>query len=66
MGTLHTGAIIIALLLIIVGGIGLFFTFTNFALGSPHLVQGGLTYGTFSSVGLVMLILLIIVGPEFE
>ncbi len=65
MGTLYTGVIIVTLLLIIVGGIGLFFTFTNFPLGSPHLVQGGLTYGTFSSVGLLMLILLIIAGPEF-
>ncbi|MFQ5996335.1 MAG: hypothetical protein ACE5KP_01750 [Dehalococcoidales bacterium] len=66
MGIFSIGSTVIGLLLIIVGGIGLFFSFTHFALDSPHLIQGALTYGTFTSVGLAILIILIIAGPELE
>lgn len=66
MGTLFTGSTIIGLLLLIAGSIGLFFTYTNFALGSPNLIQGTITYATFVSVGLTILVLLIMVGPGFE
>jgi hypothetical protein len=66
MGALFTGMLMIGLLLFIAGGIGLFFSYTSFALGSPEWIQGNLTYGTFTSIGLVMLILLIFAGPEFD
>ena len=66
MGTIFTGFTIIGLLLLIAGGIGLFFTYTHFALGSPGLIQGTITYGTFSGVGLTILVLLIVGGSAFE
>jgi hypothetical protein len=66
MGTLFMGSIIIGLLLLIVGGIGLFFTFTNFAFGSPEIIQGSLTYGTFTVIGIIILVMLSIMGPELE
>lgn len=66
MGIIFTGATIIGLLLLIVGGIGLFHTFTSFELPSPYLIQGALTFGTFTGLGLVILVILIIAGPGFE
>jgi len=66
MSTLFTGAMIIGLLLLIAGATGIFLTFTNFASGSPYWIQGNLTYGTFTAVGLVIIVLLTITGPEFE
>ncbi|MFQ6121829.1 MAG: hypothetical protein ACE5LA_02045 [Dehalococcoidales bacterium] len=66
MGILFTGATIIGLLLLIAGGIGLFITYTGFAWGSPEWVQGNLTYGTFTIIGVAILVLLVISGPEFE
>ena len=66
MGAIFTGYIFIGLLLLIVGVAGIIFCFTNFVMGSPGMVQGGLTFGTFTVIGLVILVLLFIAGPEFE
>ncbi len=66
MGTLFTGTMIIGLLLLITGVTGIFLTFINFAMGNPYWIQGNLTYGTFTAVGLVIIVLLVIMGPEFE
>ncbi len=66
MGTLFTGAMIIGLLLLIAGVTGIFLTFINFTSGSPYWIQGNLTYGTFTAVGLTIIVLLTITGPEFE
>jgi len=66
MGTLFIGSLIISLLLLTVGGIGMFFIFTNFAFGSPDLIQGSLTYGTFVAIGTIILVMLGITGIEFE
>ena len=66
MGVIFTGGIFIGLLLFIVGVVGLIFCFTNLIMGSPAMVQGGLTFGTFTTLGLTILILLFIASPEFE
>jgi hypothetical protein len=66
MGVIFSGGIFIGLLLLIVGVIGLIFSFTNLVMGSPAMVQGGLTFGTFTTIGLAILILLLIASPEFE
>ena len=66
MGKIFTGSIVVSLLLIIAGGIGLVFGFVNFTVGSTALVQCLITYGTFTTIGIIILVLLMIVGPEFE
>ena len=66
MSTLFKIIPFIGLLLIITGGIGLFMTHINLAVGSLGWVQGNLTYGTFTIIGLAITICLMISGPEIE
>ena len=57
---------ILALILLIVGGIGLFYTNLNFASGSHYWVYGNLTFGTFTLLGIATLIFMAIFNTEFE
>jgi len=66
MGMLFTLMTFISLLLLIVGGIGLFVTFTNFTVGDPHWIQGILTFGVFTVLGLVTIVILAMRGPEID
>jgi len=50
MRVIFTGGIFMGLLLLIVGVVGLIFCFNNLVIGSPEIVQGGLTFGTFITI----------------
>ena len=54
----------IGMLLLIAGSSGLAVTFTNFTVGDPHWIQGILTFGVFTVVGLVTIVILAWKGPE--
>jgi hypothetical protein len=56
----------IGLFLLIVGGVGLFVTNTNFIFGDPFWIQGNITFGAFAFIGLVIIICIIISGPEID
>ena len=58
--------IFVAMVFFIAGGVGLFYTHTTLVAGSPNWVQGNITYGTFTIVGLATIIFLVIFGSEIE
>jgi hypothetical protein len=58
--------LIVALIFLISGGVGLFYTNLNFGAGSHFWVYGNLTFGTFTLLGLVSIVLLAIFNSEFE
>ena len=58
--------ILIGLILLIGGGVGLFFTNINIVSGSELWVAGNITFGVFTLVGILVLVLLFIYGSEFE
>lgn len=58
--------IFLALIFFIAGGVGLFYTHTSLAAGSPSWVHGNITYGTFTIVGLATIVFLVIFGSEIE
>lgn len=66
MGMLFKIMPFLGLLLLITGSIGLVTTYINFAVGSLDWVQGNLTYGTFTVLGLAIIVCLMISGPEIE
>lgn len=57
---------ILALIFLISGGIGLFYTNINFASSSHYWIIGNLTFGTFTLVGIATLIFMAIFNTEFE
>ena len=57
---------VVALIFLIAGGFGLFYTNINLEAGSPYWIHGNTTYGTFTIVGILTLILLAIFGSEIE
>jgi hypothetical protein len=57
---------IMALIFLIAGGVGLFYTFVNLASGDPLWVFGIITFGTFAIVGLAVLVFLAIYNQEFD
>ena len=57
---------IIGLVSLISGSIGLFYTNLNFAIGSPFMVYGNLTFGTFAFLGLAIIVFLVLFNSEFE
>jgi hypothetical protein len=57
---------ILALIFLIVGGTGLFYTNFNFGFGSHYWVFGNLTFGTFTVVGIATLIFMALFNTEFE
>ena len=57
---------ILALIFLIAGGIGLFYTNINFVGGSHYWIFGNLTFGTFTIVGIAVLVFLALFNSEFE
>jgi len=57
---------ILALIFLIAGGIGLFYTNVNFGAGSHSWVFGNITYGTFTFVAIATLIFMALFGSEIE
>jgi hypothetical protein len=57
---------IIALIFLIAGGVGLFYTFVNLVSSDPLWVFGLITFGTFAIVGLGVLVFLALFNTEFE
>ena len=57
---------ILALIFLVVGGIGLFYTNINFASSSHYWIFGNLTFGTFTVVGIAVLVFLALFNSEFE
>lgn len=66
MGALFMITPFIGLFLILAGGIGLFVTTTNLALGDTLWIQGIITYGVFTIIGIAIVICIMISGPEVD
>ena len=57
---------VLALIFLIAGGVGLFYTNINMASGSHLWVQGNITYGTFTAVGALTLFFMAIFGHQID
>jgi hypothetical protein len=57
---------ILALIFLIAGGVGLFYTFVNLTGGEPLWVFGIIVFGTFTIVGLAVLVFLGLFNQEFD
>lgn len=58
--------LIIGLVFLVAGGIGLFITNTAGVQGGLNLIQGNITFSTFTVVGIAILVFLGIFGSEIE
>lgn len=58
--------LIIGLVFLIAGGIGLFITNTAGVQAGINLIQGNITFSTFTIVGIAIIIFLGIFGSEIE
>jgi hypothetical protein len=58
--------LILALVFLITGGIGLFYTNFNLGSGTTLWVFGNLTFGTFAFFGLAIIIFMAIFNAEFD
>jgi hypothetical protein len=66
MSTLFMLLPFIGIILLISGGFGLFLVNLNYSAGDLIWIQGNLTYGVFTLVGLVVTISLMVSGLELE
>ena len=57
---------VLALIFLIAGGIGLFYTNIYITGGSHSWVQGNIAFGAFTAIGIVMLIFMAVFGQEIE
>ncbi len=57
---------IMALIFLIAGGVGLFYTFANLVSSDPLWVFGVIAFGTFAVVGVAVLIFLAMYNQEFD
>jgi len=57
---------ILALIFLIAGGIGLFHTNINLVAGSNLWIFGNITFGTFTIVGIGILVFMGLFNKEFE
>jgi len=55
---------IVGLLLLVAGGAGLFLTYTNFPPATLDWIEGNLTYGVFTVLGLAIIILVTMIPRE--
>ena len=55
---------IVGILLLVAGGIGLFLTYSNFPLATLDWINGNLTYGMFTVLGIAIIILVTITPRE--
>ena len=58
--------LILALIFLVSGGIGLFYTNINFASSSHYWILGNLTFGTFTLIGIATIIFMALFNTEFE
>ncbi len=56
--------IIIGLIFFLAGGVGLLLTNNNLDSGSIQWILGNITYGTFTVVGLVLIVTMIVASWE--
>jgi len=66
MGMLFMLTPFIGLFLFIIGAVGLFITNNNLPPGETLWLSGNLTYGTFTLIGLVIIICITVSGPELD
>ena len=59
-------SMILALIFLIAGGIGLFHTNINLVAGTNLWIFGNITFGTFTVVGIAILVFMAIFNTEFE
>lgn len=57
---------IIALIFLISGGVGLFYTNINLASGTHLWIFGNITFGTFTVIGIGALVFMALFNKEFE
>ncbi|HUT67881.1 MAG TPA: hypothetical protein VMW86_04955 [Dehalococcoidales bacterium] len=57
---------ILALILLIAGGIGLFHVNVNLASGTNLWIYGNITFGVFTIVGIAILVFLALFNREFD
>jgi len=57
---------VLALIFLIAGGIGLFYTNVNLGAGSPIWMYGNISFGTFTTVGALTLIFMALFGSEID
>ena len=57
---------ILALVFLVAGGAGLFYTFVNLTSGDPLWVFGLIAFGTFALVGVAVLVFLAAFNQEFD
>ena len=55
---------IVGLLLLVAGGIGLFLTYANFPPATLDWIEGNLTYGIFTILGLAVIIFTVMIPRE--
>jgi hypothetical protein len=63
---MFTFFMILALIFLAAGGIGLFHTNINLASGSNLWIYGNITFGTFTIVGIAILLFMAIFNKEFD
>jgi hypothetical protein len=54
------------LIILVAGGVGLFYTNANIVAGAPLWVFGNITFGTFTVLGICILIFLAVFNTEFD
>jgi hypothetical protein len=59
-------SMILALIFLIAGGIGLFHININLVAGTNLWIYGNITFGTFTVVGIAILVFMAIFNTEFE
>lgn len=57
---------IVALVLLVAGGAGLFYTNLNFGTGSSFWVFGNITFGTFTAIGLAVVVFMALFNTEID
>jgi len=57
---------IMALIFLVAGGIGLFYTNINLVSGTHLWIFGNITFGTFTIVGIGILVFMGLFNKEFE
>ena len=57
---------IIALIFLIAGGVGLFYTNINLVSGTPPWIIGNITFSTFTVIGIITLVFMGIFNRQFE
>ena len=59
-------SMILALIFLVAGGIGLFHINLNLVAGTNLWIYGNITFGTFTVVGIAILVFMAIFNTEFE